>query len=702
MIKAKSGISSYIILILYFIVNYVIFCVSFINCSEVFKIGVSDIYHNNSNTNDENKLKDFLSDAEICLKDEEIVSYDVPSNRNGILYYPNKVNVKKRNINEENMYKPDERKKSTLNMKSYDKNEFIKSNINSIADRIIQVNDNEVNNLNKLEQIHTTDLKLNRYSDLKLFNNTENNIKLLKYLNISNFNVESQLQYYNQTFIKNDMIQNVYEGVRISSKIQMLDMNSSNIVTDSLTEMYYNETELQSSFLRKYMNNKYAFEMSEGNRTQTEHEILIEIFKTRYPVQTWLSLGLFTEDYLYSINSHWLGFQPPLHSSHYILAALYCLVMTIGICGNCLVIFMYLRCRSLRVPANTLVMNLAVSDSVMLMKMPIFIFNSLYFGPVLGEPGCQVYGFLGGLTGTVSIMTLAAIALDRYYAIVHPLDPLRKTTRLRARISVLLVWCYGCIFAGLPLTGLGLNHYVPEGYLTSCSFDYLTPDMNNRIFIFIFFIAAWVIPFSVITVCYCGIFREVIKTGSASCRRGQEAEKRRIEIRLAGMVVGVVGLWFLAWTPYAIVALLGIFDYHHLISPIGSMIPALLCKSASCIDPYVYAVTHPRFRREITKLFLPRKYKIAHRYQSRLRYQTEASRVSSIYMPRQDSSNTVELEELKMAPSQNIQPPSRRTWFLSKVPKSRKSCCKNNSRKSLQESKRSVSTIYSNVNSSPF
>lgn len=301
-------------------------------------------------------------------------------------------------------------------------------------------------------------------------------------------------------------------------------------------------------------------------------------------------------------------------------------------------------------------------------------------------------------------MTLAAIALDRYYAIVHPLDPLRRTTHLRARLSVLFVWCYGCIFAGIPLTGLGLNHYVPEGYLTSCSFDYLTTDTNNRIFIFVFFIAAWVLPFSVITICYCGIFREVIKTGSASCRRGQEVEKRRTEIRLAAMVIGVIGLWFLAWTPYAIVALLGIFGFHDLISPISSMIPALFCKSASCIDPYVYAVTHPRFRREITKLFLPRKYKISQQYQSRFKYQTEASRLSSIYMPRQDSCNEMELEELKIVPSQNNQPTWRKkSWFLSKVPKNKKSYYnKHNSRKSLQESKRSESSIYSNVNSSPF
>lgn len=87
--------------------------------------------------------------------------------------------------------------------------------------------------------------------------------------------------------------------------------------------------------------------------------------------------------------------------------------------------------------------------------------NSIYWPQPLTVAGCQIYGFLGGLTGTVSIMTLASIALDRYYVIVYPLDPLRRTTRLRARICVLLVWCYGSVFASLPLSGL--SRYVPEG-----------------------------------------------------------------------------------------------------------------------------------------------------------------------------------------------------------------------------------------------
>jgi len=33
-----------------------------------------------------------------------------------------------------------------------------------------------------------------------------------------------------------------------------------------------------------------------------------------------------------------------------------------------------------------------------------------------------------------------------------------------------------------------------------------------------------------------------------------------------------------------------------LLTPAVSMIPALSCKLVACIDPYVYAISHPRYR----------------------------------------------------------------------------------------------------------
>lgn len=52
----------------------------------------------------------------------------------------------------------------------------------------------------------------------------------------------------------------------------------------------------------------------------------------------------------------------------------------------------YSRCKSLRTPANTLVINLAFSDFCMLAKSPIAIYNSFNEGPATGDIG-NYYNF---------------------------------------------------------------------------------------------------------------------------------------------------------------------------------------------------------------------------------------------------------------------------------------------------------------------
>lgn len=45
------------------------------------------------------------------------------------------------------------------------------------------------------------------------------------------------------------------------------------------------------------------------------------------------------------------------------------------------------RCKSLRSSSNVFLLNLAISDLLMNAKMPIFILNSFYCGPVFGKLG---------------------------------------------------------------------------------------------------------------------------------------------------------------------------------------------------------------------------------------------------------------------------------------------------------------------------
>ncbi|XP_076368155.1 opsin-2-like [Tachypleus tridentatus] len=325
------------------------------------------------------------------------------------------------------------------------------------------------------------------------------------------------------------------------------------------------------------------------------------------PLDKWKTI--LTSEFLQLVPNHWLQFDPPSDSSHYILGTVYFVVMMTGILGNGTIVWLFCTVKALRTPSVFLVFNLAISDLVMCSMIPSFVYNSFSLGPATGIVGCKMYGVIGGLSGTSAIMTIAAMSMERYYSISKPLGVSGQANWTLIVCAIAFIWFYSSVFSFIPL--FGINQYVPEGYLNSCSFDYLSEDLASRRFVLAFFFAAWCIPVSVICVCYLGIGFVVRKhqlylreqARRMNVQNFASSNQRKTRVQLAKITFCLISLWTLAWTPYAIVALLGVFSRRDLLHPTVSMAPALFCKFASVIDPFVYGLTHPRFKKELKKKF---------------------------------------------------------------------------------------------------
>ncbi|KAI1303687.1 Opsin, ultraviolet-sensitive [Halotydeus destructor] len=358
---------------------------------------------------------------------------------------------------------------------------------------------------------------------------------------------------------------------------------------------------------------------------------------------------ILTSDFEHYVPQHWLQFEPVPCSNHFVLAIVYSVIFVPGFCGNVMLITLFFRVRTLRSPSNTISINLALGDLVMNMKIPFFIYNCLHCKPALGikgkgtqgsslsrllyvrypKKGCQIYGFVGGLSGTVAIVTITIMAVERYLTIKYPFKTKRLLTKSMAYLVSMVIWIYSLAFATPPLVGM-VNAYVPEGFLTSCTFDYLSRGPGSRVFVAIFFVGAWLLPMILIVYSYVMIMHTVRQSGkqfrdgpsdvkgtaghlgavrclsalsSNSTAKKARPSVRTTELRLARCALTLITLWTMAWTPYALVALVGIFGDQSLITPMTSMMPAVFAKLASILDPYVYGFSHPRYRQEIRTLF---------------------------------------------------------------------------------------------------
>ncbi|XP_064084440.1 opsin, ultraviolet-sensitive-like isoform X6 [Macrobrachium nipponense] len=77
-----------------------------------------------------------------------------------------------------------------------------------------------------------------------------------------------------------------------------------------------------------------------------------------------------------------------------------------------------------------------------------------------------------------------------------------------------------------------------------------------------------------------------------------------IESRVVRTVVALVLLWTVSWTPYAVIVLLNVIGKHAIITPMVSTIPSVLCKISACLNPYIYGLCLPSFRRELARALL--------------------------------------------------------------------------------------------------
>ncbi|XP_039957375.1 octopamine receptor beta-1R isoform X2 [Bactrocera tryoni] len=128
------------------------------------------------------------------------------------------------------------------------------------------------------------------------------------------------------------------------------------------------------------------------------------------------------------------------------------LIILAAILGNVLVIVSVMRHRKLRIITNYFVVSLAVAD--MLVALCAMTFNASVeitgkwmFGAVM----CDVWNSFDVYFSTASIMHLCCISVDRYYAIVQPLDYPLIMTQGRVYFMLLMVWLLPALLSFLPI-----------------------------------------------------------------------------------------------------------------------------------------------------------------------------------------------------------------------------------------------------------
>lgn len=224
--------------------------------------------------------------------------------------------------------------------------------------------------------------------------------------------------------------------------------------------------------------------------------------------------------------------------------------------------------------------------------------------------GCQVYGFVGAMSGFISINTLTMIAIERFFVIVIR-EPYRhiRTSNKTVLISIMFVWIYSFVWAICPLIGWG--SIILEGSMTSCTFDFFSRDVNTKSYVASILVFCFTVQLFLIICSYVRIYLKVLQhekeiincytdgNNTLQIQNRKVRKFRSVHVKTAKISLVIISIFCLSWTPYAVVAIIGNFGDASVITPLASTIPGVFAKLSTVLNPMIYALLHPKFRNKL-------------------------------------------------------------------------------------------------------
>ncbi|XP_040890307.1 adenosine receptor A1 [Toxotes jaculatrix] len=271
-------------------------------------------------------------------------------------------------------------------------------------------------------------------------------------------------------------------------------------------------------------------------------------------------------------------------------------IALVSVLGNVLVVLVVCVNRSLRNTTFCFIVSLAVADiAVGVLVIPLAIILTLEFN--IQFYTCLFLSCLLLIITQSSILSLLAIAIDRYLRVKIPTRYSIIMTQRRAYVAVCLCWIVSFLSGLVPMIGWN-NYNGQENYNNSseisCKF---TRVMRMDYMVYFNFFGWVVVPLTIMIVLYAEIFRvirrQLNQRAEATCDGDRYYRK---ELKLAKSLALVVFLFAVCWLPIHIVNCIDFFCPNCSIPKPVTYIGIFMSHVNSALNPMVYAFRIKRFQ----------------------------------------------------------------------------------------------------------
>lgn len=320
-----------------------------------------------------------------------------------------------------------------------------------------------------------------------------------------------------------------------------------------------------------------------------------------------------------------------------ILHVVYGILAFIAIIGNSLVfaiIITYRRGKMLRSSTSLLIASMATMDMMtgtVIYIMPTFVISVKIYSYPIGATSLEIFcrviasEYLLFYFGFGSVLTVTAIAIERWLAISRPFYYKKNVTTKRIKIFIGILW-FLCIF--IPIDVILQTEY-NSNTSSPCQWNQFAMHQPGTTTFLLLEILRLFLPILITLVCYTDIARRVlypnkINTLAHASRRKttvQHRTKRKVTIMAATSAL----VFILCWLPNEIYfTLMALNRSAYDIKTIR--ITKTLIILSSSLSPFIYSATNEEYRKGLRSLLASIRFFIAYNFLCSNRYTLQTSR----------------------------------------------------------------------------
>ncbi|XP_067042277.1 QRFP-like peptide receptor [Acropora muricata] len=274
---------------------------------------------------------------------------------------------------------------------------------------------------------------------------------------------------------------------------------------------------------------------------------------------------------------------------------LYGLTIVASLVGNTLLIYIVCKRPEVRSLNSFMFVNMAVADllvtTVMMPWSIAFFYTQGTWGitGIFGEITCRMFVYVGHVNLAASILCLVVMAVDRYYAIISPLNRDHLWFR-NAKIVTPVIWSVALTLVSMTLVFYDL------GEDNNCLYDFYIfgSDYGTKLrqFYFLFmFVIIYFIPLVIISVLYAKIAHKVWfhRTPGHPVSESQQRREVITKKKVVRMLIVIAATFAVCWLPADVLHIIRAIAGWDIDVALNVQYALFWCAHAnSAINPWLY------------------------------------------------------------------------------------------------------------------